>query len=517
VFVRKFLKFRSVCLAAGLVALTSVGVSSPVQAVEDTLKTSLTFSIFQDPGRLDVVTQPATSLILWMPGNVYEPLVSFDNADVPSPAVAKSWSSSPDGKVWKFKIDTARKFSDGSRIKASDVVYSLKQFQNGPILAYKGPFANVSSIEATKGDEVTVKLTAKSRRFFRGMGTMAGLVMPASSDGKRNSTPIGSGPYKVSEYVPGSHLQFQYNNKYSGKKPRIRSARVRFITDSPASLLALRAGEVDGLPITSTAIWSRIISEGYTKDFKKLVKPASGELHWLMFNQTQAPYNNPVFRTAIAQIVDRDAYVAGLGAPKGTMVPQCGWGIMTARTFKPASPETCVIDRDVKKAMASLQAAGLATFPIEFVGLTDVPALRLAADIMTQQLRNAGLTVNRRDIPLAQYSSTIFNARPPQYGMSLMGGSGALTDFVCLDPTKYGYQTYCSSEFTKLIQRADRATTDAKYLEALTSANELLQKDAVVVPLLARTGLGLYNRKLTGWKPPTIRVEVALANYYWTK
>jgi peptide/nickel transport system substrate-binding protein len=199
------------------------------------------------------------------------------------------------------------------------------------------------------------------------------------------------------------------------------------------------------------------------------------------------------------------------------MVPQCGWGIMTARTFKPASPETCVIDRDVKKAMASLQAAGLATFPIEFVGLTDVPALRLAADIMTQQLRNAGLTVNRRDIPLAQYSSTIFNARPPQYGMSLMGGSGALTDFVCLDPTKYGYQTYCSSEFTKLIQRADRATTDAKYLEALTSANELLQKDAVVVPLLARTGLGLYNRKLTGWKPPTIRVEVALANYYWTK
>lgn len=516
--IRKYRQTRVIgFLAAGLAALASIGVYGPVQAAEDLSKSSMTFSIFQDPGRLDIVTQPATSLILWLPGNVYEPLVSFDNADKPSPAVAKSWSTSPDGKVWTFKIDTAKKFSDGTSIKASDVVYSLNQFQNGPILAYKGPFANVSSIKATKRNEVTVTLMAKSRSFFRGMGTMAGLVMPASSEGKRNSVAIGSGPYKVAEYIPGSHIQFLYNNEYTGKKPRITNVKVRFITDSPASLLALRAGEVDGLPITSTAIWSRIISEGYTKDFKRLLKPASGELHWLMFNQTQAPYNNPVFRTAIAQIIDRDAYVAGLGAPKGAMVPQCGWGIMTARTYKPASPETCVIDRDVNTALASLKAAGLDKLPIEFVGLTDVPALRLAADIMTQQLRNAGLTINRRDIPLAQYSSTIFNARPPQYGMSLMGGGGTLTDFVCKDPTKYGYQTYCSSAYTKLIQQADRATTDEAYLKALTSANELLQKDAVVVPLLARTGLGLYNRKLTGWRPPTIRVEVAFANYYWTK
>lgn len=515
---RKFRKSKAVgFIAAGLVALTSVGLSTPVRAAEDTSRTSLTFSIFQDPGRLDIVSQPATSLILWMPGNVYEPLVSFDSADRPSPAVAKSWSNSPNGKVWTFKIDTAKKFSDGSSVKASDVVYSLNQFRNGRILAYKGPFANVSSIKATKKDEVTVTLTAKSRGFFRGMGTMAGLVMPASSEGKRNNKPIGSGPYKIVEYVPGSHMQFQYNNKYSGKKPRITSARVRFITDSPASLLALKAGEVDGLPITSSSIWSRIISEGYTKDFKRLLKPASGELHWLMFNQKQAPYNNAVFRTAIAQIIDRNAYVAGLGAPKGAMVPQCGWGIMTDRTYKPASPKTCVIDRDVKKAMANLKAAGLDTFPIDFVGLTDVSSLRIAADIITQQLRNAGLTVNRRDIPLAQYSSTIFNGRPPQYGMSLMGGGGNLTDFVCKNPALYGYQTYCSSAYTRLMQQSDRATTDSAYFKAVTSANELLQKDAVVVPLLARTGLGLYNKKLRGWKPPTVRVEVAFANYYWTK
>ena len=137
--------------------------------------------------------------------------------------------------------------------------------------------------------------------------------------------------------------------------------------------------------------------------------------------------------------------------------------------------------------------------------------------MITQQLRSAGLTVNRRDIPLAQYSSTIFNSRPPQYGMSLMGGGGTLTDFVCKDPALYGYQTYCSAAYTKLMQQADRAATDADYLRLITAANDMLQKDAVVVPLLARTGLGLYNKKLMGWKPPTIRVEIALANYYWTK
>lgn len=502
---------------AGLIALTALGVSQPAGAVEVSPKDSVILSMFQDPGRLDVVSQAATSLILWLPGNVYETLVSFDGLDQPSPGVAKSWSVSADGKVWTFNIDEAKKFSDGSKITAKDVVYSLNQFKNGAILAYKGPFANVVSISARK-NAVRIELSGKSRGFFRGMGTMAGLVMPEASDGKRNNSPIGSGPYRVSEYVPGSHLLLTYNNKYTGPKPKIKTAKIRFITDSPSSLLALKAGEVDALPITSSSIWSRISSEGYTRDFRKVLKPASGELHWLMFNQNQAPYNNPVFRKSIAAIVDREAYVAGLGAPKGAMVPQCGWGIMIARTFKPASKENCVIDQNVSKAMADLKSAGLDKTAIEFVGLTDVPALRLAADIITQQLRNAGLTVNRRDIPLAVYSSTIFNSRPPQYGMSLMGGSGNLTDFICVDAAKPGYQTFCNAEYTKIMQKADRLVSDdAGYLKLLNQANDLLQSEAVVVPLLARTGLGLYNKKLTGWKPPLIRVEVNLSNFYWTK
>jgi len=511
-------EMRTISLFALIcVVSTALGVSQSVAAAEISPKDSVVFSIFQDPGRLDVVTQAATSLILWLPGNVYETLVVFDAKDKPSPGVAKSWSASADGKVWTFTINTAKKFSNGSQITANDVVYSLNQFKNGPILAYKGPFTNVSSITAVKKDQVRVVLTGKSQGFFRGMGTMAGLVMPAGSESTRNNKPIGSGPYLVAEYVPASHLLLTYNKKFTGPAPKIKKARVRFITDSPSSLLALRAGEVDGLPITSSSIWSRIISEGYTKDFRKLLKPAAGELHWLMFNQKKAPYNNPVFRKAIAAIVDREAYVAGLGAPKGAMVPQCGWGIMNDRTFKPASKENCVIDRDVKKAMASLKSAGLDKTVIDFVGLSDVPSLRLSADIITQQLRNAGLNVKRRDIPLAVYSSTIFNARPPQYGMSIMGGSGNLKDFICLDATKYGYQTFCNAEYTKIMQKADKTLADAPYLKLLNQANDLLQREAVVVPLLARTGLGLYNKKLTGWKPPVIRVEIALANYYWTK
>jgi peptide/nickel transport system substrate-binding protein len=240
----------------------------------------MTFSIFQDPGRLDVVSQAATSLILWLPGNVYETLVKFDANDMAFPSVAKSWSISADRKTYKFQIDTNRKFSDGTLIKAKDVVYSLEQFKNGPILAYKGPFANVETIKATKANEVTITLSGPSRGFFRGMGTMAGIVMPASSEGKRNTSPIGSGPYVVSEYKPSSHIQFNFNKQFTGKKPMVTSVKVRFITDSPASLLALRAGEVDALPITSSAIWSRISSEGYAKDFRRILAPASGELHW---------------------------------------------------------------------------------------------------------------------------------------------------------------------------------------------------------------------------------------------
>ena len=60
-------------------------------------------------------------------GNTYERLVSYDIKDVSkiSGQVAESWTVSPDGKTFTFKLKPNKKFASGSNITAEDVVYSL--------------------------------------------------------------------------------------------------------------------------------------------------------------------------------------------------------------------------------------------------------------------------------------------------------------------------------------------------------------------------------------------------------
>ena len=60
-------------------------------------------------------------------GNTYERLITYDIKDVSkiSGQVAESWTVSPDGKTFTFKLKPNKKFASGSPITAEDVVYSL--------------------------------------------------------------------------------------------------------------------------------------------------------------------------------------------------------------------------------------------------------------------------------------------------------------------------------------------------------------------------------------------------------
>src|SRR5690606_16098152 len=106
------------------------------------------FIALQDPGTLDYVNNNLTALVMWIPGNVVEPLVTFDAEGEAQPAVAESWDISEDQTTYTFHIREAT-FSNGEPVTSDDVVYSLTTMQNSPITTYAAPYEAVESIEAT--------------------------------------------------------------------------------------------------------------------------------------------------------------------------------------------------------------------------------------------------------------------------------------------------------------------------------------------------------------------------------
>ncbi len=494
-------------------AMASATASTPSSARQSQNK--LVLAALQDPGTLDVVKQNQTALVLWLPGNVYETLVTNKPDGTAGPGVAKTWTISKNQLVYTFNIRD-EKFSSGAAITADDVVYSLKAMQNGPIGSYHAPFTQVASIVAKDSKTVVITLNKSSRAFFHGMGEMSGVIQPQASEATRATKPIGSGPYVLKEYVPNDHLTFEPNKTYWGAAPSIKEVTVKIMTDGNAALAALRAGEIDSFPVITIDLWERIGKQNFDKDFTLQNYPQGGEMLYTLFNMNKAPYNNPKVRHALAKMIDRQAYNVAYGAPAGSSDPTCGYGLQNTSWFAVESASTCYDAYDPARGIAELKAAGFAKTPLDYVSLTDVPDLSLPADLQIAQFTKAGATIKRNAISLAEYSKTIFGGRPQQFGVSIMSDPALFgPNFSCTDKSKAAWHTYCSKELTGLLIQADGAKSLTAYNDLMAKAAWVLQKDAYIVPILAKAGVGLWQPNLVGWKAPHIFVEQNFADLSW--
>jgi len=96
-----------------------------------------------------------------------------------------------------------------------------------------------------------------------------------------------------------------------------------------------------------------------------------------------------------------------------------------------------------------------------------------------------------------------------------MSSPSPITTFACAGPENYGWHSYCSEEFTNLVKEADAAANVEEYEQLMGDANEVLKEEAVIVPLLAKDGVGLLHPDLQGWEEPKIFVDIQFKNLHW--
>ena len=228
----------------GLVATAAVFAISPALAADIILGSST------EPSSLDPQFS-RTGNNQNVAAQIFDRLIEPDPNLQVTPALAESWTN-VDPTTWRVKLRAGVLFQDGSPLTTEDVIYSLeraKDIPNSP-----APFSgNVGAIASMKAvDPLTIEFKTKSPtpEFIEQIGLVY-IVQKKLAEGKNieafndRSAAIGTGAYKVKEWVPGDHITLIRNDKFWGKKPAFDTVTIKFIANDAARVAALRSGSVD--------------------------------------------------------------------------------------------------------------------------------------------------------------------------------------------------------------------------------------------------------------------------------
>lgn len=339
---------------------------------------------------------------------VYDMPFGLDSKGQPKPQMVDKYTTSKDGKLWTFTLRPGLKFSDGTPVKAADVVASMQRWTSKDSIGRA--MTAISAAEWKTVDDSTFTLTLKEPfgMVLEGMAKPSGfppVVMPERLAKMPTTTPLtevlGSGPFvfKRDEWVPGNKVVFVRNPHYvprnepanglaGGKKSAFDRIEWSYIPDANSAVAALKKGEVDLIEQVPPDYINPLRSDTNVK-----LAPSGAWQGWMVMNQLHPPFNNPKIRQAVLKAVSQDRFMAAMGYPVDMRVTNCATFFICGsahETFAGAEPWRTP---DLAKAKQMLAEAGYKGEKVVLLVPSDITYLNAEALMALQTLRNMGMNV----------------------------------------------------------------------------------------------------------------------------
>jgi peptide/nickel transport system substrate-binding protein len=431
---------------------------------------------------------------------VQEGLLAFDDNLALAPGVADSWDQ-VDPLTYVYHLRDGVTFHDGSPVTVDDVVYSMSWHLDPENRSQLTPFYNaVDSIEATGDREVTVKLKDPDVQFQYSVAHMSGFIMKRSQleeagedYGTPDVLPLGTGPYKVVEYVPDDRDVLEAYEDYWGGPPAVGRITMVAIPDQQTRLLAMRNGDIDGsfdVSISDIDQWQGL-------DGVDVITAPSLGVYLLTLDQDSPPFDDVAVRRAIAQSVDREGLVKALlkgnGEAAVALNPPGMWaGVLSddeVRAFYATLDDHAF---DLEAAKADLAGSSAADgFDLTVPAPNSDPYMVLTLLSLAENLKEFGITLNVQEVDDAQWLDGYFAHE--DLGMRIIS---YFPDYA--DPANYPFLFYASSNAVKdgmnasnyknpkvdeLIGQAVQQSNPAVRAQALKEAVTIANDEVAVVPI----------------------------------
>ncbi len=337
---------------------------------------------------------------------VFSGLTQFDRELNIRPDLAASWEANDDLSIWTFHLRKGVKFHHGREVDAEDVITTVKRILDPEIgSVLKVNFEVVDTMEAVDKHTVRFKLKLPYAVFpsiFAGY--QAGIV-PRDRIDKLTTAPVGTGPFKFVEYLPGDRLVVEKNPDYflSGQ-PKVDKIVMRIIPEPASAIVALEAGDVD-------IYWSlppeQIDSLNSSKT-ASVDEVSTGQWWAFVMNMEMAPFDNIKVRQAFRKLVDKPAL---------TELATLGHGTPTHSPIGPTHPfyiDAPIDTPDYEAAKKLLKEAGVdpGAMKLELFTPAGIPELERISVGFRDSAKKVGLDIQVRVVPQDKFFGEIEGKRP---------------------------------------------------------------------------------------------------------
>lgn len=502
-----------------------------------------------DPSTLDPVKAYDTSSV--SPVRVlYRGLVDYGDGANIVPAVAKTYSISPDGKTYTFILRHDARFhfdmnghSPGRRVVAEDFRYAIERVLD-PAIASDGfkPFSIIEGAEefsaqrdkeesgkaiaagdrsthvrgiTVKGDDVlSIKLKQPDATFINWLTLPFSYAVPREwvekwekAGEEFSDHPNGCGPFMIEDWVHNDHLVLKKNPYYYDKSlPRCERIEQQVGGATTLHLMRFELGDVDVYSLEDTAAPDYLRLKRDAK-WQPLIEHAPMmDVRYLCMNTEIKPFDNKLVRQAVNYAINKQRIAQTLAGrvqvAKGVLPPG----------MPGYNPHLKSYDYDPQKARELLKQSGYKDDPSHPILLYYGTTLWYpdAAQMIQQDLKQIGMSVTIKGVTYSPELKTLSGQRK-QVAISIQGW---VQDFP--DPANFldvllngknitqtaslNRAFYSNPKVNQLLDAAGMELNRAKRLKMYQQAEQMVMDDAPWVPLVHTERYVAHQSWIEGYK-----------------
>lgn len=430
--------------------------------------------------------------VQWMMiAQIHEPLLSVDIMNKIEPILAESYEESEDHLSFTFKLREGITFSNGQPFTSADVKYTYEFYRDYAESSLTGSLVAVAGVDTP--DELTAVINLKEVNadfLFDGAQIM---IVPHEYHAEvgqevYTTAPIGTGPFKLLEWVAADYTLLEANESYWRGRPKLDFIRQNVVPEPGVRAIALETGEAHA------TVWPLLVQDSKRlrdeEGFASFSSPA-GSVRFFPLNNRLPQLSDARVRKAMLLATDRQRIIDELWNGVGQIAPS----IYTPAGTNFFNADIPLIPYDPDAAMALLDEAGWALgadgvrakdgvrLSFTCTTITGDQARRPIAELTSQLLSEVGVEMLLAEAPVASILEQLPAGDMDSSLFNWTFGTAVAPD--CYDTLhSKGATNFCGYNNPKMDELIEAGRTTVDPVERKRIYGEIQQLVADEVPCL---------------------------------
>ena len=467
-------------------------------------RSDVTIGMQLEPPNLDPTGGAAGAIDEVVYANVFEGLTRFLKDGSVAPALASSWEIDDQSKRYVFTLNEGVKFHDGTEMNADDVKFSLERaMAEDSTNAQKQLFANIDNVEVLDATSLAINLKQSDGNLLFNLAWGDAVIVAEESVETAATNPVGTGPFKFSNWVQGDRIELVRNDDYWGTPAKLEKATFKFISEPTAAFAAIMAGDLDAFPAYPAP--ENLPQLDADPRYAVVLGSSEGETI-LSTNNAKPPFDDVRVRKALAHAINREEIIDGA---------MFGYGTPIGAHFAPHHPAyvdmTANSNFDPEMAKALLKEAGHESGLTVSLKLPPPAYARRGGEIVAAQLRDVGIDTEIENLEWAQWLEQVFKGK--DFNLTIISHTEPMDIGIYANP-EYYFQ-YDNPAMATLMEAFNAESDLAKRTALLQDAQKIIAEDYVNGYLFQLAKTGVANVKLKGlWENQPTQAN-DLTGVYW--